>query len=225
MKQLLFLILFTFSLNGYGLDYKEITKKYIDENQSKLIAPGSVVALVKDGRVEHFQTIGKRDVENSLPVERETVFRIGSLTKTFTATAIVQLREKGLLKLDDLVEDTIHELRALAYPYPDSPKITIRHLLTHSSGLIRHPMPLDQSVNGLIKELLNPALGTSFVEDGSGMSWYPGYAYLYSNVGITLLGEVVTRISGMDVSDYIKQEILAPLGMDNTYWHESEVPS
>lgn len=190
MFKSLVLFLVFISQSFAAVDFTAIGTQYTDQHMGDLKTPGAVVAIVEKGQVVYHKTYGKRDLKNDLNVERETLFRIGSLTKTFTATAIVLLREKGLLKLDDAAELYVKELEQLRYPYANSPKVTIRHLMTHTSGLIRHPMPADQSIEGLIDALLNPEDGSAFISS----AWYPGYRYQYSNVGISLLGEIIARL-------------------------------
>ena len=96
--------------------------------------PGIGYGIVVDGRVVHLGIAGRRDVSARAPVESTTVFRIASMTKSFTAVAILQLRDAGRLSLDDPAERYVPELGGLRYPTSDAPKITIRHLLSHSAG-------------------------------------------------------------------------------------------
>ena len=94
--------------------------------------PGAAWGIVIDGELAHSGSTGVRDVATNAPVDADTVFRIASMTKSFTAMAILKLRDAGKLALDDLAEKYVPELKGLRYPTTDSPRITIRHLLTHS---------------------------------------------------------------------------------------------
>lgn len=220
MKPLILLII-TSSLFAQA-NLVQVAKRYTQQNLGNIDSPGIVIGVIQNDKLIYTKAFGQKDVANKLPVTKDTLFRIGSVTKTFTGMALILLRDKGLLKFDDAVEEYIPSLSKLKYPYENSPKITLEHLLTHTSGLIRHPQPNDQSIEGLINELINPTLTKStFIKS----SWYPGYKYQYSNIGIALLGEVVKKVSGISIETFIKQEILKPLGMNNTFWHESEVPS
>ncbi len=96
--------------------------------------PGAAWGIVIDGELAHSGAFGVRDVKTDAPVDANTVFRIASMTKSFTAMAILKLRDAGKLSLDDPAERYVKELRGLRYPSSDSPLITIRHLLTHSEG-------------------------------------------------------------------------------------------
>src|SRR5262245_64365257 len=96
--------------------------------------PGAAWGIVVDGELAHVGTAGFRDLAAKAPVEADTVFRIASMTKSFTAMSILKLRDEGKLSLDDPAERYVPELRDLRYPTGDSPKVTIRHLLSHSEG-------------------------------------------------------------------------------------------
>ena len=96
--------------------------------------PGAVWGIVIDGRLAHVGVTGYRDIAAKAPVDSGTVFRIASMTKSFTALAILKLRDQGKLSLDDLAEKWVPELAGLKYPTTDSPRITIRHLLSHAEG-------------------------------------------------------------------------------------------
>ena len=96
--------------------------------------PGAAWGIVIDGTLAHSGAAGVRDVASQAPVDADTVFRIASMTKSFTAVAILKLRDQGRLSLDDPAERYVPELRGLPYPTSDAPRITIRHLLSHSAG-------------------------------------------------------------------------------------------
>jgi CubicO group peptidase (beta-lactamase class C family) len=110
----------------------------IDERVRAFLArekvPGAAWGIVIDGKLVHVGVEGLRDVASQAPVQKDTVFRIASMTKSFTAMAILQLRDAGKLSLDDPVEKHLPELRSLDYPTTDAPRITLRHLLTMSAG-------------------------------------------------------------------------------------------
>ena len=96
--------------------------------------PGAAWGIVVEGQPAHLGTTGFRDIPTKSPVTADTVFRIASMTKSFTAMAILKLRDEGKLALDDPAEKYVPEMKALKYPTSDSPKITVRHLLSHSEG-------------------------------------------------------------------------------------------
>ena len=96
--------------------------------------PGIAYGVLVDGALVHTGAVGVRDIAGKAPVDHDTVFRIASMTKSFTAMCILKLRDEGKLSLDDPAERYVPELAGLKYPTTDSPKITIRHLLSHSTG-------------------------------------------------------------------------------------------
>src|SRR5262249_48895987 len=96
--------------------------------------PGAAWGVLVDGALAHTGSAGVRELAGRTSVDADTVFRIASMTKSFTAMSILKLRDEGKLSLDDLAERYVPEMKALAYPTSDSPRITIRHLLSHSTG-------------------------------------------------------------------------------------------
>ena len=167
--------------------------------------PGAAWGLVVDGELAHVGTAGSIDANGSAPVNADTVFRIASMTKSFTAMAILSLRDAGKLSLDDPAERYVPELAALPYPTSDSPRITIRHLLSHAAGFPEDNPWGDQQLSRTEDEF------TSMLQAGIPFSNPPGVAYEYSNLGFAVLGRIVTRASGMPYRDYIATRILRPL--------------
>ncbi|MCA9637882.1 MAG: beta-lactamase family protein, partial [Myxococcales bacterium] len=143
---------------------------------------GLAAAVVIDGEIAWFRAWGHRDPARGLPIERDTLFGIGSITKTITTLAILRLRDEGRVDLDRPAAEYLPELEQIVYPTADSPKITIRQILTHSSGLPRmgnfpeYPeTPPDRA------ELLATLAGL-------GLERAPGEGRHYSNLGFQLLG-------------------------------------
>ena len=156
--------------------------------------PGIAYGIVVDGRLAHLGTAGLREVASRAPVDTNSVFRIASMTKSFTALAILQLRDAGKLALDDPAEKYVPELAGLRYPTSDAPKITIRHLLTHSGGFPEDNPWGDQQLAATDDEM------AAMMRAGIPFSTAPGTAYEYSNYGFAILGRVVARVSGGAVS-------------------------
>ena len=181
--------------------------------------PGAAWGIVVDGKVAHIGTAGFRDLAKHQPVEGDTVFRIASMTKSFTAMAILQLRDAGKLSLDDPAEKYVPELRALRYPTTDSPRLTLRHLLTHSGGFPEDNPWGDQQLARSEEEF------TAMLREGIPFSNPPGIAYEYSNYGFAILGRVVTRVSGIPYTQYVEQKILRPLHMDSTTLEPAAAPA
>lgn len=181
--------------------------------------PGAAWGIVVDGELVHVGVQGVRDVAAGAKVERDTVFRIASMTKSFTAMAILQLRDAGKLSLDDPAEKYVPQLRALRYPTADSPRITIRQLLSHAEGFPEDNPWGDQQL------AISEARFDELLRDGIAFSSSPGTAYEYSNYGFAILGRIVSRVSGNDYRDYVRQRILEPLGMRSTTLEPRAVPA
>ncbi len=179
--------------------------------------PGAAWAIVIDGDLAHAGVHGTRQVGTDAPVDADTVFRIASMTKSFTAMAILALRAEGKLSLDDPAERDVPELRSLAYPTADSPRITVRHLLTHAAGFPEDNPWGDQQLSTTEAEF------TAMLRRGFPFSNPPGTAFEYSNLGFAILGRIVTRVSGSPYRQFLSARILRPLGMTSTTLEPSEV--
>lgn len=180
--------------------------------------PGAAWGILVDGEVVHAGASGVRELVTRSPVDADTVFRIASMTKSFTALAILKLRDERRLALDDPAERYVPELAGLAYPTTDSPKITIRHLLSHSAGFPEDNPWGDQQLAISDEEMAR------LMREGIPFSSPPGVAYEYSNFGYAILGRIVTRASGMPYRDFVTAEILRPLGLASTTLDPSAVP-
>lgn len=181
--------------------------------------PGATWGIVVDGELAHLGTYGLRDVEAAQPVRGDSVFRIASMTKSFTAMAILRLRDEGKLSLDDPVERYVPELRGLRYPTSDAPRITLRHLLTHSAGFPEDNPWGDQQLG------ISDRQFSQLMRAGIPFSNPPGVAYEYSNYGFAILGRVVAEVSGERYTDYVRRHILEPLGMRSTTLEPAAVPA
>lgn len=180
--------------------------------------PGIGYAILVDGRLAHIGMAGVRDVPSNAPVESTTVFRIASMTKSFTALAILKLRDGGKLSLDDPAERYVPELAGLAYPTADSPRLTIRHLLSHSAGFPEDNPWGDQQLDRTDDEM------AAMMRRGIPFSNPPGTAYEYSNYGFAILGRIVANVSGQPYARYLREQILEPLGMTVTTMEAASVP-
>jgi len=181
--------------------------------------PGAAWGIIIDGRLAHIATSGVRDLATNAPVEANTVFRIASMTKSFTAMAILKLRDDGKLSLDDPAERYMPELAGLDYPTSDSPKITIRHLLSHATGWPEDNPWGDQQLSISFDSM------SVLMRKGIPFSNAPGVAYEYSNYGFAVLGRIVSRASGMPYNAYLERHILRPLGMTSTTMEPASVPT
>jgi CubicO group peptidase (beta-lactamase class C family) len=180
--------------------------------------PGAVMGLLIDGEMVWAKAAGARDLTGKSYVTPDTVFRIASMTKSFTAMAILKLRDEGKLSLDDPAARFVPELVDLPYPTRDSPAITIRHLLTHSEGFPEDNPWGDRQLAQTDETM------AAWMRAGIPFSNAPGGAFEYSNYGFAILGRVVERVSGKPYPDYIRDSILVPLGMRSTTFKVAEVP-
>lgn len=181
--------------------------------------PGIGYAVIVDGKIAHVGVAGLREVATRSPVDTATVFRIASMSKSFAAVAILQLRDAGRLSLDDPAEKYVPELADVRYPTADSPKITIRHLLTHSAGFPEDNPWGDQQLAATDDEM------GAMMRGGIPFSNAPATAYEYSNYGFAILGRIVANVSGMPYSRYLTERVLRPLGMNVTTLEARSVPA
>ena len=183
---------------------------WVEQHITHRDLPGLSIAVISDQDIVWSKGYGFSDLEQRIPATPSTVYRIGSITKLFTSTAILQLRDAGKLRLDDPVSLHIPWFE-VPNPSPDAPEITILQLLTHTSGLSReadfpywtdHVFPTRDELAASVPEqlALNP----------------PESTYHYSNLGMSLLGEIVTRVSGQPWAEYVQTHILDPLAMESS---------
>jgi serine-type D-Ala-D-Ala carboxypeptidase/endopeptidase len=186
--------------------------------QDQAHAPGLVYGIVKDGRLAYLNTRGVQDLERRRPVTADSLFRIASMSKAFTALAILKLRDEGRLRLDEPAETYVPEMRGWRYPTADSPRITVRDLLSHTGGFVTDDPWGDR------QQVLTPAEFTRMLREGVPFTRTPGTAFEYSNFGYALLGRIITNVSGRPYRDYIEQTIMRPLGMASTGYEVTDWP-
>jgi CubicO group peptidase (beta-lactamase class C family) len=177
--------------------------------------PALAYGIVAGGRLAHARGLGHRRLGGPAPDAR-TVFRIASMTKSFTAAALLLLRDEGALALDDPAEVYVPELRTLTPASPDAPRISVRHLLTMTAGF-----PTDDPWGDRQQGL--PLAGFSaLLSDGLGFAWAPGTRFEYSNLGYALLGRVITAVSGMAYPGFVRDRLLRPLHLSQTGFDASQ---
>jgi CubicO group peptidase (beta-lactamase class C family) len=175
---------------------------------------GSIsAALIKNGRVIWADAFGNSSINKEVVADTNTIYRIGSITKTFTAVILMQLVQEGKVRLDDPVEIYVPEVKSLQ-GYPIKKKITLRQLASHTSGLNREPSLPDADV-GPTEQWESKVLlcipATSF-------NCPPGEKFLYSNIGFALLGLALERASGVPFIEMVQQRIFSPLHMDDSFF-------
>ena len=182
--------------------------------------PGGVIAVVRSGKIVFSRSYGLANVEYAVPNSISTPYHMASVSKQFTAMAIIMLDQRGLLGLDDDVRKHLPDL-------PDfGPTITLRHLLNHTSGLRDH-WALWVMSGGMMDDVIRQQDLVRLVHRQKDLNFEPGAEYLYSNTGFMLLSEVVTTVSGKPFGEWMTDNVFEPLGMSSTQIyddHERIVP-
>jgi CubicO group peptidase (beta-lactamase class C family) len=180
--------------------------------------PGMVWGIVIDDRLAHVGTAGVQDLASKSPVTADTAFRIASMTKSFTALAILELRDAGRLSLEDPVSKWLPEFARMELPTRDTPPLRIRQLLSHSAGFPEDNPWGDQQLAATDVEL------SRWLKAGIPFSTAPGTRYEYSNYAFGLLGRIVARASGMPYERFVNETILNKLHMTGSTFEFSRVP-
>jgi CubicO group peptidase (beta-lactamase class C family) len=178
---------------------------------------GSAALVMRDGRVIARHNYGFADKSAGKRIDDRSIFHWGSITKTLTAISIMQLEERGLLKLDDRVIRWVPELRELHDPYNMIDSITIRMLLSHSAGFQNGTWPWG---NGEPWEPFEPTTWNQLVAmmPYEQLLFKPGTKYSYSNPGFIYLARIIEKITGDPWENYVQKNILSPLGLDRSYF-------
>src|SRR5579863_6201097 len=176
--------------------------------------PGVAIAVVKDGKPVHVEGYGVANLEWDCPIRPDTVFRLASITKQFTATAIMLLERQGKVRLDDSLTTYLPD-----YPTHDR-TITITHLLNHTSG-IKSYTSLDNFVKDIMKKDVSHDELLAYVKDLP-LEFEPGTRFLYNNSGYHLLGLIIEKVAEMSYEQFIQQYIFQPLDMNHSYFMHNE---
>ncbi len=219
----------------YWNEYENFAEELIGQNDTK----GVIVALSQYGKELYTKSFGFRDEESKLSIDSDTIFGIGSITKSFTAVCIMKLQEQGKLRVDELVKKYLPNFR---FGNGVEEEITIHHLLTHTAGM----PPLGTLGRALARSFwedevlmqddkkakeykeLGPIdnldqLVSCIAEDDSEPLGFPGEHFSYSNDSWALLGAIIEKVSGMSYENYVKTHILLPLGMNRSVFDKDEL--
>ncbi len=188
-------------------------EKHMKEN----FVPGLAYGIVLDGELVASGGMGVQNITTNTPVTPDSVFRIASMSKSFAAMALVRLRDAGKVRFDSPVADYVPELASISYPTRDSAPITVRELLTMSAGLPQDDPWADRHLAE------TPAGFSALLKGGFSFSNPPGIRYEYSNLGYGIIGRIVTNVSGMPYQEYVKRNILQPLGMTSSTYDINDV--
>jgi len=184
-----------------------IAAPIFDEFRLDAHLPGIVYGIVADGRLVHVGAYGVQDLESKRAVTADTLFRVASMTKAFTALTVLKLRDEGRLRLDSPAAEYVRELRGWKYPTEDSPQIRVRDLLNHAAGFVTDDPWGDRQTPLPEHEF------TRLLQDGVPFASVPDTRYEYSNLGYAILGRIITNVSGQPYASTISRILLQPLGM------------
>ncbi|GAB5564322.1 MAG: hypothetical protein Wins2KO_13850 [Winogradskyella sp.] len=199
----LFITFFSFSQSYESKIDSIISLKYSTNE------PGITVLVAKDGKVIYQKAIGKSNLELSIPIELNSVFQIGSITKQFTAVSILMLAEKGKLNIEDKIGKYIPEYAEVGKD------ISIHHLLNHTAG-IKNKTLLSERYNGSRMDKSPKELITYFKDEP--LEFIPGEKFKYSNAGYILLGQIIEKVSMQSYGEFIQENIFDKIGMTSSYF-------
>jgi len=192
-------------------------KTFYEQGMRKNGIVGSSFMLIQDGQVIAQEFFGLANQEKQQPVDENTIYHWASITKTFTGIAIMQLRDRGRLKLDDPILKYLPELKAVHNPFGSMNDITLKHLMTHSAGFRGATWPWGGDKDWQPhepREWAQLAAMMPYTE----IQFKPGSKFSYSNLGIIFLGRVIEQLSGDDYEVYIDKNIFKPLEMYRSYF-------
>jgi CubicO group peptidase (beta-lactamase class C family) len=190
----------------------QIFADYFKQDRS----PGLVYGITDGSKLIHAKALGVKAIGGDV-VETDTSFRVASLTKSFTASAVLLLRDRGLISLEIPAKKYVPELANIKSPFLDAPELTIRHFLSMSSGF-----PTDNEWADRLEDIDDSEL-LKIISNGARFDFKPGTSYEYSNLGYAILALVVKNVSGSSFIDFVQQEIFEPLGLKSTTFDYSQV--
>ncbi len=181
--------------------------------------PSIAYGIVVDDKLIYSNAVGFSNFEKKIKTDNKSRFRIASMTKSFTAMAILKLRDEGKLQISDAAAQYIPEMKALQYPTSDGKPITIFNLLTMSAGFPEDNPWGDRQLSDSDEDLM------TLVKSGISFSNNPGVDFEYSNLGYALLGRIIANVSGKSYQQYVTENILSPLGMKDCGYEYTKMPS
>lgn len=178
------------------------------------VSPGCALAVARDGNVVYRRGYGMADLDHDVPIRPDSPFHVASVSKQFTAAAVLLLGQEGRLSLDDDVRKHVPELPAFGHP------ITLRQLIHHTSGLRDQWDLLNLAGWRYSLDLITDEDVLSVVTRQRALNFTPGERHLYCNTGYTLLAQVVARVSGRSFRAFTGERIFRPLGMERTHFRD-----
>ena len=177
--------------------------------------PGCAVGVAEKGKPPVLRGYGSADLEHAVPVTPETIFEAGSVSKQFTAAAILLLVEDGKIALSDDIRKYLPEMPAYEKP------VTVDMLLSHTSGLRDWGSVMDIAGWPRTSRVYTPVEVLQIATRQKALNYTPGEAYSYTNTGYNLAAWIVLRVSGYSLADFTKLRIFEPLGMTHTSWRDN----
>ncbi|HLP17640.1 MAG TPA: serine hydrolase [Bacteroidota bacterium] len=214
---MLFLLVIVVSGVNTAVTAQTIDKHLADKvdslfSQFNSSTPGCAIGIMQDGKIIYEKGYGLANLEYNVPITPQTIFHMASVSKQFTAFAIVLLAQQGKISLNDDIRTYLPEV-------PDfGTKITINHLLHHTSGL-RDQWELLMMSGFRLDDVITTEHILKLVAHQKELNFAPGDEFMYCNTGYTLLGEIVKRVSGKSFDEFTRENMFTPLGMTNTHFH------
>ncbi|MFW0718416.1 serine hydrolase domain-containing protein [Pedobacter sp. N23S346] len=205
LKTLIVLAFFLLQFGNAKAQY-EVAEADFKKVMDKFSAVGASVAVVKEGKIIYTHSFGLKDLENQTPLTDADIFRIASISKSFSATSILQLVESGKLSLDDDFGDLVG-FKIRNPKFPDQ-KITLKMALSHTSSL-------NDSQGYLNLDLINPGKNPDYAKCYN--DYAPGKGYQYCNLNFNLIGTIIEKKSGERFDQYVENHVLKPLGLYGGY--------
>jgi CubicO group peptidase (beta-lactamase class C family) len=206
-----FIFLFICTTNNLSAQVNEVAERKIDSLFSSYNSKtaGVAVGIVKNGELIYKKGYGTANLEYDIPITPKTIFKVGSVSKQFTTFSIYLLERQGKISLDDDIRKYIPELPVY------EKTITIKHLCSHTSGL-KDQWALLTLAGWRMDDVITSEQVMKIVTKQKELNFSPGNQFKYSNTGFTLLTEIIKRVSGKSFSEFTKENIFNPLGMENT---------
>jgi CubicO group peptidase (beta-lactamase class C family) len=197
-----------------GPDQRIVRTDRLFSEWDTTVSPGCALSVMQNGTVVHARGYGMADLDHDVPIRPDTVFHVASMSKQFTAAAIILLSMEGKLSLDDQVRQYLPEFSEFSQP------ITIRELMHHTSGIRDQWELLDLAGWRYSLDLITDQDVMGLLERQKELNFPPGSQFLYDNSGFTILGQIVRRVSGQSLRDLTTDRIFLPLGMSQTHFRD-----
>ncbi len=201
---------------GFADQWREVAAEF-QASCAQARVVGASLMFVSGNEILGFDAFGQADRETNRPVDRDTIFHWASITKTFTGLAVMQLRDRGKLRLEQPIVEFLPELREVHTPHAPITAVTLRHLLSHSSGLRAPTWPWGGDKPWHPHEPRRFAQLVAMLPYTE-IEFAPGARFAYSNPGIVLLGRTIELLTGDDYEVYMDKNVLRPLGMSRSYF-------